>query len=45
MFEIIVEKEGLELLGFREVPVFPEVLGHKAENVCPALSRLYQKAG
>ena len=30
MFEIIVEKEGLEFLGWREVPVVPEVLGHKA---------------
>ena len=33
MFEIIVEKEGLELLGWRTVPVFPEVLGHKAKRV------------
>ena len=32
MFEIIVEKEGLELLGWRTVPVFPEVLGHKAKE-------------
>ena len=30
MFEIIVEKEGLEFLGWREVPTFPNVLGHKA---------------
>ena len=28
MFEIIVEKEGLELLGWRAVPTVPEVLGH-----------------
>ena len=32
MFEIIVEKEGLELLGWRTVPVIPEVLGHKARE-------------
>ena len=30
MFEIIVEKEGLKFLGWREVPTFPNVLGHKA---------------
>ena len=35
MFEIIVEKEGLELLGFREVPVYPDVLGHKAKECMP----------
>ena len=26
MFEIIVEKEGLEFLGWRDVPTFPNVL-------------------
>ena len=30
MFEIIAQKEGLEFLGWREVPVHPEVLGTKA---------------
>ena len=28
MFEIILEKEGLELLGWRTVPVIPEVVCH-----------------
>ena len=28
MFEIIVEKEGMEFLGWREVPTYPSVLGH-----------------
>ena len=32
MFEIIVEKEGMEFLGWREVPIRPEVLGHKARK-------------
>ena len=32
MFEIILEKEGLELLGWRQVPVFPEVLGHQSQT-------------
>ena len=30
MFEIIVEKEGIEFLGWREVPTHPDVLGKKA---------------
>lgn len=36
MFEIIVEKEGLEFLGWREVPTVPGVLGHKAVECMPA---------
>lgn len=35
MFEIIVEKEGLKFLGWRRVPTFPNVLGHKALESCP----------
>lgn len=35
MFEIIVEKEGLEFLGWREVPTFPNVLGKKAVDCMP----------
>jgi len=35
MFEIIVEKEGLEFLGWREVPIFQNVLGHKAVECMP----------
>ena len=30
LFEIICKKEGLPFLGWRQVPVCPEVLGHKA---------------
>lgn len=41
MFEIIVEKEGLELLGYREVPVFPEVLGHKARECMPHIVQAF----
>ena len=33
MFEIIVEKEGLEFLGWREVPTVPDVLGQRAIDV------------
>ena len=32
MFEVIVEKEGMEFLGWRQVPVNPDVLGHKARE-------------
>ena len=46
MFEIILEKEGLELLGWRQVPVFPEVLGHKARECMPCIMQAFnQKAG
>ena len=41
MFEIIVEKEGLEFLGFREVPVNPEVLGHKARECMPHIVQAF----
>ena len=44
MFEIIVEKEGLELLGWRTVPVIPEVLGHKARELYALhYAGIYQK--
>ena len=39
MFEIIVQKEGLTFLGWREVPVRREVLGATALESCP---RIYQ---
>ncbi len=37
MFEVIVEKEGLEFLGWRKVPDAPEVLGDKALKSCPEI--------
>ena len=37
MFEIIVEKEGLEFLGWRELPTNPNVLGRKAIAVMPSI--------
>jgi hypothetical protein len=43
MFEIIVEKEGLEFLGWREVPVVPEVLGHKARECMPYIMQAFIK--
>jgi glutamate synthase (NADPH) large chain len=35
MFEIIVKKEELEFLGWREVPIYPEILGEKAIECMP----------
>ena len=43
MFEIIVEKEGLEFLGYREVPVYPDVLGHKARVCMPHIVQAFIK--
>ena len=43
MFEIITEKEGLELLGWRQVPVHPEVLGTKAVECMPCIMQCFIK--
>ena len=37
MFEIIVEKEGMTFLGWREVPTVPTVLGKKAVECMPKI--------
>ena len=37
MFEIIVEKEGMKFLGWREVPTAPHVLGEKARSCMPVI--------
>ena len=43
MFEIITEKEGLEFLGWRQVPVHPEVLGTKAVECMPCIMQCFIK--
>ena len=43
MFEIIVAKEGLEFLGWRDVPTVPEVLGHKAVECMPCIMQAFIK--
>ena len=43
MFEIIVEKEGMEFLGWREVPTYPSVLGHKAIECMPYIMQAFIK--
>ena len=37
LFEIICRKEGLPFLGWREVPVCPEILGHTARSCMPSI--------
>lgn len=41
MFEIIVEKEGLEFLGWRDVPTQPKVLGKKAVDCMPYIMQAF----
>ena len=41
MFEIITEKEGLKLLGWRDVPICPQVLGHKAKDCMPYIAQAF----
>lgn len=43
MFEIIVEKEGLEFLAWRDVPINPGILGHKAVDVMPCIMQAIVK--
>ena len=41
MFEIIVAKEGLEFLGWSEVPIDEEILGHKARECMPFILQAF----
>ena len=43
MFEVIVEKEGLDFLGWRQVPVAPNVLGKKALDCMPIIMQAFIK--
>ena len=43
MFEVIIEKEGLELLGWRKVPTEPDILGHKALECMPCIMQAFVK--
>ena len=44
MMEIITAKEGMEFLGWRDVPTHPEVLGQKALDCMPHISQLLHPA-
>ena len=41
MFEVIVEKEGIAFLGWRAVPVCPEILGRKARDRMPFIEQAF----
>lgn len=43
MFEIIVQKEGLEFLGWREVPIHPELIGDRAVDCMPSIAQGFVK--
>ena len=41
IFEVIVKKEGLNFLGWREVPIHPEVLGKTAVDCMPCIMQAF----
>lgn len=43
MFEIIVEKEGMDFLGWRDVPIHPDILGQKAVECMPCIMQGFVK--
>jgi len=43
MFEIIVEKEGMKFLGWREVPTRPQTLGERAIACMPYIMQCFIK--
>lgn len=43
MFEIIVKKEGLEFLGWRDVPIHPELIGERAVDCMPCIAQGFVK--
>ena len=43
MFEVIVEKEGMEFLGWRQVPTVPDILGTSAVECMPYIMQAFIK--
>ena len=43
MFEVIIEKEGMEFLGWREVPTHPDKLSDKARACMPCIMQAFVK--
>ena len=43
MFEIILDKEGLKLIGWRDVPVHPDIIGKRAADCMPHFSQCFIK--
>ena len=43
MFEVVIKKEGLEFLFWREVPTTPDILGKKALECMPCIMQAFVK--
>ena len=43
IFEVIVKKEGLKFLGWREVPIHPDILGKSAVDCMPCIMQAFIK--
>ncbi len=43
MFETIIEKEGMEFLGWRQVPIAPDILGKRAVDCMPYIMQGFVK--
>lgn len=43
LFEIITQKEGMEVLGWREVPTVPDILGEMAHDSMPSIWQAFVK--
>ncbi len=43
LFEVVTQKEGLEFLAWREVPVKPEAVGKKARDCMPSIWQCFIK--
>ena len=43
MLEIIVDKEGMDFLGWRKVPTHPEILGDRARDCMPVILQCFVK--
>ena len=41
MFQIIAQRNGLKFLGWRQVPVHPEILGPAARDAMPAIAQCF----
>ena len=43
LFEVIADKEGISVLGWRELPIHPEILGDRARDCMPAIWQCFLK--
>ena len=43
LFEVIAGKEGISVIGWRQVPIHPEILGDRARDCMPAIWQCFLK--